>query len=292
MGHLNIPIWVMMAASLASPALAQSERMQQIDSGHSTASMYVAPAGETSSALNLAIAKVSGTAYWDRDKPSNSVFDLYIFPAVKDLPPLAEDGSLRKDAVLNLSRYTLLTFRSKNAVLDGSGKLLVTGDLTITYLERESNTQWSVAYAGGTSGEPIVQTSTHEVRLVVESVAPNEGREWPAAKADLFGSIATTEEAVPGLKHALMDAVWPIVVEDERCVMPAPAAGADMRAYQGAICSGTPVLVEPSGKMPAWSSQGYSGSIDPNPARLSRINILLRLRIREPKLDKANGPRQ
>lgn len=279
----------MMAAFLASPALAQSGRLR-IDPDHSSASMYLYSTSDPSSALNLAIAKVSGTAFWDRDKPSNSVFNLYVYPAANDPQLLAEDGSFHKDAVVNLARYTLLTFKSKSAALDRSGQLIVTGDLTVTYVERESNADWSLAYAGGTVGEPIAQSSTHEARLVIENVGPNEDREWPAAKPDLFGSIATTEEAAPGLKHALRDAVWPIVVEDERCVMPALTAGADMRAYQGAVCTGIPLLVAPSGKMPAWSSQGYSGSIDPNPASLNRISILLRLRLLEPKLRHTKTP--
>lgn len=288
MKHLKLSACLAVALISACAAFAQSDR-SRVDPGHSSASLYLQAANDASSALNVAIAKVSGTAYWDRDKPSNSIFNLSIYPAVKESQLLAEDGTFRKDGVVTLSRYTLLTFQSKSAALDRTGKLLVTGNLTVTYAERESNTEWSAAYAGGTAGEPVIQSSTHEVRLVVENVAPNEGREWPAAKADLFGSIATTDEALPGLKHALMDAVWPIVVEDERCEMPAPTAAADMRAYQGAICSGTPLLVAPRGRMPAWSSQGYSGSIDPNPAVLDHVSILLRLRLLEPKLRKARG---
>lgn len=289
MKSLKFSLSVMMAALLACAASAQSER-NRIDPDHSTASIYVDSAHDPSSAINVAIAKVSGTAYWDRDNPSNSVFNLYIYPAVKDAQLLAEDGSLRKDAVLNLARYTLLTFQSKTVALDPTGKLVVTGDITITYAVRQSSLEWSVAYAGGASGELNIQTSTHEVRLTVENVAPNEGREWPAAKPDLFGSIVTTEEAVSGLKHAVRDAVWPIVVEDERCVMPSIGGDLGMRAYQGAICTGSPILVEPSGKMPAWSGAGYSGTVGPDPEPLNRISILLRLRLLEPKLPKAKIP--
>jgi polyisoprenoid-binding protein YceI len=286
MKHLKLSACLAIALISACAAFAQSDR-SRVDPGHSTASLYLQAANDASSALNVAIAKVSGTAYWDRDKPSNSIFNLSIYPAVQDSQLLAEDGSFRKDGLANLARYTLLTFQSKSAALDRSGKLLVAGNLTVAYVEREASQEWSAAYTGAVPGDPVVRRSTHEVHLIVENVAPNEGREWPAAKPDLFGSIATTEEAAPGLKHALRDAVWPIVVEDERCEMPAPTA--DMRAYQGAICSGTPLLVEPSGKMPAWSSQGYSGSIDPNPALLQHVSILLRLRLLEPKLRKASG---
>jgi hypothetical protein len=72
--------------------------------------------------------------------------------------------------------------------------------------------------------------------------------------------------------------------------MPALTASVDMRAYQGAICKGTPILVAPAGKMPAWSGAGYSGTVDPNPVSLNRINILLRLRLLEPKLPEAKIP--
>ncbi|MGH9711880.1 MAG: hypothetical protein ACRD5M_01085 [Candidatus Acidiferrales bacterium] len=289
MKQFTIAIPFVLLATLAGAAVAQSERTQ-IDAGHSTASIFLLGKGAASPALNVGIAEVSGTAKWDHNDVSKSVFDLYVFPADEDPRLLNTDGSFRKDDIVNLARYTLIAFHSKKSALDHNGKLIVTGDLSITHVERETVANWSAAYSGSQAGEPVIHSVTHEARLIVEIVPATARADWPGAKPDLRASMIISNEDFRGLKDALQSAIWPIVVEDKRCVMPPITSSADLRSYQGAICSGTPILTDSAGEVPAWSGAAYSGTIDPNPPSGDRAKILFNLRLNEEERDDAKRP--
>ena len=233
MTHLRLSACMAMAACLSSAALAQSG-LTRVDPRHSTASIFLHRKAGDSTPLNVGIAMVSGTANWDRNNPAKSDFSLYVYPAGQDSHLLNSDGSFRKDGFANLARYTLMTFQSKSCTLDPSGRLLLTGDLTVTHVERETTTEWSIAYSGAQLGDPVAHSLTHEARLVVQDGSSAPAPKWPAVKPDLLASIRTNEKEFHGIRNALMDAVWPIVVLDERCEPPPAIASADMRAYQGA----------------------------------------------------------
>jgi polyisoprenoid-binding protein YceI len=278
MKHLRLWVCVPIAALLVSAALAQSEHTR-IDPRHSTASLFLQGKPGGSPPLNVGIAMVSGTANWDHTDAAKSDFRLYVYPAGQDSQLLKSDGSFRKDAFVNLARYTLIAFQSRSCTLDPGGKLVVTGDLTVTHIERESSAEWSIAYSGAVLGHPVVESLAHEVRLIVRDGSSVPAPKWPAVKPDLLATAATNGKEFHGIREALMEAVWPIVVLDERCEAPAATASADMRAYQGANCSGTPVLPASTGEVPAWSDQGYAGSRDPDPSLEDRVTILFSLRL-------------
>jgi len=280
---IRIASLVILLAALGVFTPGQNGR-SQIDPEHSTASFYLQKNAESSSRLNVAVAKVSGIALWDRQDVSNSAFRLYLYPAGQDSQLFNKEGHFRVDAVANLARYTVMTFNSKHASMSPSGMLDVTGDMTVSYVERETAAQWSPSYTGSEAGPPQVQQTSREVHLVVQDVSTLEQTNWPAAKPDLVASIATSESEVPGIKHALLDAIWPIVVQDESCTMPPLSAGADLRDYHGADCVGRPVLVSPSGEIPAWSAAGYAGRVDANPAGRDYVLILIQLRLIEPSM--------
>ena len=280
---------LMGAAGQAPP---QSD-LWRIDAEHSTASIWVQPRDEKSAPLNVGIAKVSGFAFWDHHDISKSDFHLDIYPARQDAVLFDDDDNFRRDAIVNLARYTLMGFKSQSAALDPAGRLVLSGNFEVTYVDRATATEWSVAYSGAVPAPPEIRDSTQPVRLVVERVPPEQQNNWPAANADLLASITTTDEAFPGLQRELRDSIWPVVVQDERCKMPPATASADMRGYRGAECVGTPVLISPTGEIPAWSDAGYSGSVEKNagPGWHDQIIILLRLRLIEakPKLEKNPG---
>ena len=278
MAYLKLSACVMMAAFLSSAVLAQSQ-LTRVDPRHSTASIFLHRKAGDSTPLNVGIAMVSGTANWDHKNPTKSDFRLYVYPAGQDSQLFNSDGSFRKDGIANLARYTVMTFQSKSCTLDPSGRLIVTGDLTVTHVERESTSEWSIAYSGAQLGDPVGHSLTHEVRLIVQDGSSAPVPKWPAVKPDLLASLRTSDKESHGIRNTLMDAVWPVVVLDERCEPPPATASADMRAYQGANCSGTPVLPATSGEMPAWSDQGYSGSKDSDPTMEDRVTILFNLRL-------------
>jgi polyisoprenoid-binding protein YceI len=267
-----------MAASTAPAAFAQQD-LSRIDPRHSTASIFLQGNGSDAPPLNAGIAMVSGRADWDRINAVNSDFHLYIYPAGQESALLDSNASFRKDGLANLARYTLLTFQSKSSSLDSNQKLVVTGDLTIIHVEREARADWSIAYSGAQVGDPFMHRQTRQVRLVIQDGSSASGAKWPAIRPDLVGSITTSDEQFHGIRKILVDSVWPIVVLDERCGPPAATASADMRGYQGANCSGTPVLPSTSGEIPAWSDQGYSGSKDPDPTAENRVTIVFNLRL-------------
>jgi polyisoprenoid-binding protein YceI len=278
MTHLKLSVCVAMAAFLASAALAQSG-LTRVDPRHSTASIFLHRRAGDSTPLNVGIAMVSGTANWDHKNPTKSEFRLFVYPAGQDSRLLNSDGSFRKEGFANLARYTLMTFQSKSCTLDPSGRLIATGDLTVTHVERETATEWSIAYSGAQLGDPVMHSLSHEVRLVIQDGSSVPAPKWPAVKPDLLASIRTSDKELHGIRNTLMDAVWPIVVLDERCEQPPATASADMRAYQGVNCSGTSVLPATSSEMPAWSDQAYSGSKDPDPTVEDRVIILFNLRL-------------
>jgi polyisoprenoid-binding protein YceI len=267
-----------MAASTAPAAFAQQD-LSRIDPRHSTASIFLQGNGSDAPPLNAGIAMVSGRADWDRINAVNSDFHLYIYPAGQESALLDSNASFRKDGLANLARYALLTFQSKSSSLDSNQKLVVTGDLTIIHVEREACADWSIAYSGAQVGDPVMHRQTHQVRLVIQDGSSAPRAKWPPLRPDLIGSINTNEEQFHGINKLLTDSVWPIVVLDERCESPAANASADMRGYQGANCSGTPVLPSTSGEIPAWSDQGYSGSKDPDSTAENRVTIVFNLRL-------------
>ena len=280
----------LMAAATQAPP---QNDLWRIDAEHSTASLWIEPRDEKSAPLNVGIAKVSGFAFWDHHDISKSDFHLDIYPARQDAVLFDEEGNFRRDAIANLARYTLMSFKSQCAALDAGDKLVLTGNFEVTYVDRATVAEWSVAYSGAVASPPKIRDSTEPVRLVVERVPPEQQNNWPAANADLLASITTTDEAFPGLQRELRDSIWPVVVQDERCKMPPATASTDMRGYRGAECVGTSVLTTPTGEMPPWSGAGYSGSVEKNagPGRHDQIIILLRLRLIEakPKVEKNPG---
>jgi polyisoprenoid-binding protein YceI len=282
MRYLKVHLCMSIALLSTSPADGQSPRTR-IDPHHSTASLFLQKKDANSPPLNVGIAMVSGTANWDHSNVAKSEFRLHIYPANQDSRLLESDGSFRKGGIANLSRYTLMTFQSRNSTLDPSGKLIVTGELTVTYVEREASAEWSVAYTGAEKANPSAQTLTHEVRLIVADGSTAPPPNWPSVKPDLVATTTTSAKEFKGIRRALVNAVWPIVVLDERCAPPPGTASADVRGYQGANCSSVPVLTVTSSQMPAWTEPGYFGSKDQDPTAADQVTIVMNLRLLETK---------
>lgn len=290
----TLTILFCMLALMGAPAQAPPQNdLWRIDAEHSTASLWVEPRDEKSAPLNVGIAKVSGFAFWDHRDISKSDFHLDIYPARQDGVLFDEEGNFRREAIANLARYTLMSFKSQSAALAPGDRMVLSGNFEVTYVDRAATTEWSVAYSGAVAAPPEIRDSTQPVRLVVERVPPEQQNNWPAANADLLASITTTDEAFPGLQRELRDSIWPVVVQDERCKMPPVTASADMRGYRGAECVGTPVLISPAGEMPPWSDAGYSGTVEKNTGlgRHDQIHVVLRLRLLQakPKVEKNPG---
>jgi hypothetical protein len=171
--------------------------------------------------------------------PANSWFDFTIYPADEGPASINEDGSLNVAEFSNVPRSTVINFRSKEVKLTGDGDLAVTGDLTLSHLERPVLVTYSQAYGGPVYGEPEVRTATREVIFVFQNVATAEAKAGSSRKLKLVGSAGIRTEDFPGLFEAVTNANWPVVVEDNDCQQPATIG----EEYHGTGCTGTPIVV-------------------------------------------------
>jgi polyisoprenoid-binding protein YceI len=259
---------------IGTPAVRAQRVSQRIDSGHSTASLTVYSASSGNS-WNVGIAKVSGMLHWDAKEVTNSVFDFSIYPARQGTRLLNPDGNIRSYTSANLSRYTVMTFRSGHTEVDASGKLQVHGVLAVTHVEREANITWSNAYKGPDYGEPVLHSTAGEVVFTIEN--SSSAVRLSPAKAKISGFATLDRKDFPGLRIAMVDAIWPIVVEDENCEMPAPKPS--LRDYQGAICTGDPIEVTPISQSPQRFGIDYPGPDEVTAPAADRATIVLRLKL-------------
>jgi polyisoprenoid-binding protein YceI len=117
-----------------SSAFAQAETWN-IDPAHSAAQFAVRHMGI--STVRGEFRKVSGTANYDPADPSKIALDATIDATTVDTRVEMRDNDLRSPNFLDVQKYPTITFKSKRAESAGSGKLKITGDLTIHGVTRE-----------------------------------------------------------------------------------------------------------------------------------------------------------
>jgi polyisoprenoid-binding protein YceI len=121
-------------SSLISPAFAQVESWK-IDPAHSSAQFAIRHLGI--STVRGEFRKVSGGASYDPADPSKTSLDATIDATSVDTRVDMRDNDLRSPNFLDVQKYPTITFKSKRAESAGSGKLKITGDLTIHGVTKE-----------------------------------------------------------------------------------------------------------------------------------------------------------
>ena len=171
--------------------------------------------------------------------------------------------------------YSEMIFRSARSAIAANGKLIVTGDLTITRVERSVTANPSEAYSGAEYGEPVASTTTRQITLTF----PDPRRLASQNQAmHLAGISSMHREDFPQFLEAMSQDQWPTqLVNDEHCSMPSNA-GED---YAGAKCTGTVIAsVEnaeiPSGTPGAADYSGFKPAVDPD-TNTGTIALNLRL---------------
>jgi hypothetical protein len=235
--------------------------------------------------VNTGVARVTGRAKLDEQNLSNSVFDLSIYPADEQWGhALRANGTLPAGYVPDATDHTLLTFHSKQIRRIGDGKFEVTGELTVTRVERSVTLTPSEAYAGPVYGDPVIHTETREIRFLFPSLSTATSSAQLTSVAmrtkgslDLSGSATVGHEDFPELLNAIQDTNWTTIVRDERCHMPS-TIGDD---YHGATCTGTVVAATSADncRMPGTVGDDYSGPICTPPAG-DQTTIVLDLKMR------------
>jgi polyisoprenoid-binding protein YceI len=115
-------------------AFAQAETWK-IDPSHSAAQFAVRHLGI--STVRGEFRKVSGSASYDSADPGKTSLEATIDATTVDTRVDMRDNDLRSANFLDVEKYPTITFKSKRAESVGSGKLKITGDLTIHGVTRE-----------------------------------------------------------------------------------------------------------------------------------------------------------
>jgi polyisoprenoid-binding protein YceI len=116
------------ALAMAAAAAAQAVTWQ-IDPNHTAAQFSVRHLGV--STVRGAFTKVSGSAQYDPSDPSKDALEVTIDANSVDTRVEMRDNDLRSARFLDVQKNPTITFHSKQAKAAGSGKLQITGDLTI-----------------------------------------------------------------------------------------------------------------------------------------------------------------
>ncbi len=120
---------------LATTATAQVQTWN-IDPNHTAAQFSVRHLGI--STVRGAFTKVTGTVQYDPANPVKTVIDASIDANSIDTRVEMRDNDLRSEHFFNVAKFPALTFKSKKVEAAGTGKLKVTGDLTIKGVTKEA----------------------------------------------------------------------------------------------------------------------------------------------------------
>ncbi len=122
------------ALALSASAFAQVKTWS-IDPNHSAAQFSVRHMGI--STVRGAFTKVSGTVSYDAADVSKTAIDVSIDASSVDTRVERRDNDLRSPNFFDVAKYPTLTFKSKHVEAAGTGKLKITGDLTIHGVTKE-----------------------------------------------------------------------------------------------------------------------------------------------------------
>ena len=268
---------------LAVTSVSAQSAKWRIDAGHSTASIFLAQSGDTDPGINIAVAIAAGTMEFDSADPSKFSLQLNIIPADQGDALLDPKGTLRPGAYASLSRYTVMSFQSKSAVRDQSGELQLTGDVTVIYVERETPSDWNIAYSGPTVITPVSKSATRTVTFTFDKSASEIAYGQKVGWMEITGGGKIPLEDLPAMRFWLSNSVWPTLVEDRNCYT--PNYSVSMRDYHGAICTGNVVETKPRKRVADGSTSGldYSGPRYETPQKINEVRLVLDLKMREPR---------
>jgi hypothetical protein len=218
---------------LAVSIRAHAQETWRLDPQLSIARLSV---GSGSNALETGLARVSGDVVFDSNDLTDPSVNLKITPG-NDVG----------------AEYAKMSFTSKRSVMTSDGKLIVTGDLSVTRIERNVTADPNEAYAGPQFGDPVAHTDTHQIALAFA-----DPRQLAAHDGTLLfsGTTSVIREDFPLLLDAVTLDDWPtVLVNDKKCEAP-PTVGED---YFGVKCSGTEIAAVSNTEVPTGVGEGYYG---------------------------------
>jgi polyisoprenoid-binding protein YceI len=266
--------------TLAPGIRAQSEKWK-IDADHSHATFLLISSRAPNDPRVAGIARVSGLATLNSEDLSKMALRMSIYPEGEGETLLTVDDTLRPDALAALAFYSVLSFQSERSVEKQKDQLELSGELTMTHVTRASTAAWSNSYTGSRYVDPDKKTFSRDATLTLltarEAIEADE--KVGLLRLDFFADI--NREDFPELWTSLPDSIWPAVVDDRNCAM--PALQVDLRDYRGSTCTGTvvgPAIVRadfaspPEGKPEAAVRPQSKGDM---------IRIVYQLRLKRPQ---------
>jgi polyisoprenoid-binding protein YceI len=217
----------------------------RVDARHSDAQLITDATtnyGKTKINYTVGIARVTGRVKIDNDDPTQSSFDITMYPATSTTPPIGEDGKVKSHWFSNYANHTLICFHSKGTSRTSDGRLRTSGTLVLTRVDRNVELNPSEAYSGPVYGPPMIHRVSDQATFVFDSPSPagTGGQKNESKDAEFLtsGSTNVITEDFPQLFKAVMGTYWPPVVQDENCQIPS-TIGED---YSGPHCTGTFLL--------------------------------------------------
>lgn len=245
---------------LVAPAPAQNT-VWRIDSEHSTARLFLASSSNPDSTVNVGVARANGLLTRNADDSAAPDFDFTIYPADKtaSLERFQQEQNNEKPG--NEPDYTVINFKSTRVVRVDQETLRVTGNLTLTYVERRVTYDPGEAYSGPVYGPALTHSVRQEAIFEFHQVNPFGTRTANAGNAEWSAFSIIKGENFPELLDAVSATNWPTFVADEHCVMPTNA-GED---YSGPACKGETVELTPRKdlhcEMPTTVGEDYAGEV-------------------------------
>jgi polyisoprenoid-binding protein YceI len=263
--------------ALARGVRAQTEKWK-MDGGHSHATFLLISSRAPNEPRVAGIARASGLATVNSEDLSKIALRMSIYPEGEGETLLTADDTLRPDALASLAFYSVLSFQSERSAAKQKDQPELDGELTMTHVTRASTTAWSNSYTGSRYVDPDKKTVSRDVTLTLltskESI--ESGEKVGLLRLEFVSDIS--REDFPELWTNLPDSIWPAVVDDRNCTM--PAFQVDMRAYRGSTCTGTvvgPAIVRADfGSPPEGKPEAAA---DPQPIR-DKIRIVFQLRLK------------
>ena len=243
-----------------APGLAQNA-VWSIDSEHSTARLFLASSRRPDDTVNVGVARATGLVNRNADDSAMPDFDFTIYPADKtaSTDPFIQEQNNKKPG--NEPDYTVISFKSTRVVRTDKEIFRVTGNLTVTYVERLVTLDPSEAYSGPVYGPAITHSLTQEAVFEFHQVNPSRARAAREGDAEWSAVSTISGENFPELLDLVSATNWLVFVADEHCVMPS-TIGED---YSGPSCTGE--TVEPTPRkdlhceMPTTVGEDYAGEV-------------------------------
>ncbi|HET7109067.1 MAG TPA: hypothetical protein VFI38_19795 [Candidatus Acidoferrum sp.] len=233
-----------------APAFAQSA-VSRIDAEHSTARLYLSSSNNPGATLNVGVARTSGVVKLNSGDSATPEFDFAIYPEDKNPSPAAGRSEAKPD-------YAVIAFKSHRAVLLAANHYRVSGDLTLTYVQRTVSYDPSEAYSGPTYGPSIMLSQTHPASFEFHRATPSGS----ASSAEWIASSNISVEDFPELMAVVSSTVWPVFVAGEQCAAPSNIGTED---FSGPACTGGRIDVAARKDLrcdaPAAVGEDFSGEV-------------------------------